>query len=132
MLKEKGFCKGILDQYKAPKIVDPASKNVVPFASEIQRRYIRRLALHDVAERHELLESIFPNDKRVTELLKKEKERIIKLNAIFPMAEAAYDATVDMMKKRDYMSLKNVSNMISFIKNSMKLLNVEIRTAESW
>jgi hypothetical protein len=132
ILKQKGFQKGILDQYKTVKPADPASKDLAPHLSEIQRRYVRRLVLYDSAERNNMLTSMFPNNQNVTDLLKKEKDRVIKLNAIFATAEVAYEAIVDMMKKTDYLSLKNVSTMIAFVKNSARLLNIETRTTESW
>lgn len=131
-LKQKGFWKGILNEYKAGRIEDPAASKYVPYASEVQKNYIRRLALYDVVEWEAMLTTAFPNKQIVNDLLKVEKERVIRLNRNFENAKSAYNAIIQMFSRTDYSSLKDVSKMIAFIKSAMQLLNIEIRTTESW
>jgi hypothetical protein len=132
LLRQKGFTKGILDKYKSGIIADPASKDQAPYLSELGRRYVRRLALYDSAERDDMFTSLFPDNQDVTDILRKERDRVIRLNTVSATAEAAYDAIVDMLRGTDYLSLKNVPTLVSFIKSTMKLLDIEIRTREPW
>jgi hypothetical protein len=132
ILKQKGFWKGILNEYKAGRIGDPAAEKYVPYSSEVLKKYVRRLALFDAAEWEAMLATAFPDEQNVNNLLRSEKEKILQLNRGFQNAKGAYDTITNLISKTDYLSLKDVSKMIAFIKKGMKLLNIDIKTTESW
>ena len=79
-----------------------------------------------------MLTTAFPDEQNVNNLLRSEKEKILQLNRGFQNAKAAYDTITNLISKTDYLSLKDVSKMIAFIKKGMKLLNIDIKTTESW
>lgn len=132
ILKQKGFWKGILNEYKAGRIEDPAVSKWALYLNEAQKKYVRRLAMYDAAEWEAMLSTAFAAEPTVQTLLRVEKEKMLHLNRDFGNVKTSYDAITHMILRTDYLSLKDVSKMIEFLKNGMKILNISIKTTESW
>lgn len=130
MLREKGFCQGILEEYRAGRNVDP--KRGRPGSQQSAIRYVRRLGLWDVAEWHEILGLVYPNDQDVKSMLSHDRRFVIRLNKEFDGAKKAFKAVYDLCLKTDYNTFKEVKNCIDYMKEIMGFLNIELRTDQIW
>jgi hypothetical protein len=130
MLLEKGFCQGILEQYRAGRNIDPRRR--FPPSQQSAIRYARRLAFWDVAEWHEILGLVYPKDHDVKSMLSHDRRFAIRLNKEFDGAKNAFKAVYDLCLKTDYNTFKEVKNCIDYMKEIMRFLNIELRIDQIW
>jgi hypothetical protein len=130
MLRERGFCQGILEQYRTDRNIDPGRG--LPPSQQPAIRYFRRLSLWDVAEWHAILRFVYPNDQAVKSMSSQDRRFAIRLNKEFDRAKNAFKAVYDLCLKTDYNTFKEVKNCIDYMKEIMRFLNIELRTDQIW
>lgn len=136
ILREKGFEEGIMDEYVEQGKHDPA-KDYLPQVragpeDAILVRYVRRLFLLDEAEWNVLLSQAFPKNQALKSRLRNATKLVMKLNKKYIKAKHVFNRVHDVIQETDYRSFKKPEKAVNYIKQVMKLLNVEIRTTESW
>ncbi len=134
ILREKGFWKGMLEEYQAMGHQDPAKKYGMLFDPKFKAavRYARRLALRDVAEWHAILELAYPNDPNLKNRLNYDRKRVLHLNKKFGGAKHAFKKIYEISLGTNHNSFKDVRNAVTYIKEVTDLLGIDIRTKESW
>ena len=123
-----------MEEYRKDRNQDPAKNFPIQarskFTAEI--RYMRRLALRDVAEWHAILHLAYPNDQTLQKMLNYDKKWIVHLNKKYDKAKDAFNEIYEISLNTNYNSFKKARNAISYIKEVTNLLGIEIRTKESW
>lgn len=133
ILMEKGFREGAFEEYCTERNVDPAFsiQNISKFAALV--KYMRRLALRDVAEWHAILDMIYPSDfPKLKEICRYDRKQILLLNKDYDKAKYAFRKIYEISSTVDHNSFKETKSAIDYIKEIAELLNINVKTEETW
>lgn len=134
ILIEKGLEEGILEEYRKGMLNNP--EEIYPafirpkFA--VMMRYLKRLALFDIAEWQAILKHAYPNDQSLHRDIVLGKKHVIHLNKRYTKAKYAFKKLHELSLATDYKSFKELKNVVNHIKQVLNLLNIEIKTKENW
>jgi len=134
ILIEKGLKEGILEEYREQIGHDPEKDYPVLARHEfpMAMRYVKRMALFDVAEWQAKLRHAYPNGQSFQKDMVFGKKHVIRLNKKYAKAKYAFRKLHELSLTTDYRSFKELKNVVNHIKQVLNLLNIEIKTKEIW
>lgn len=133
ILREKDLVGDFLEYYEQNVISNEDPNIFLPTTHQSSlKRYVRRLALRDNAEWGATVRLAYPTEDKAIRLISQGKKQAIKLNKEYSQASQAHDEIFKLCLDTDFNSFRSPKNYLCYFKKVMSLLNMKIKTSESW